>query len=188
MKERMSEEHVFDEKTRKFGEIYERNYFNLYNYLLYRVGGNCSEAEDLTSVVVLKAFKSFREKEIKPIPEIEHPYGPWLFRIARNTLFNHYRDERKRKRTSSEIDRGKPFFQDPLLPEEEIIRKEKNKKLMEAIYQLSFHYQDLILFKLVNRFSNKEIGKIMNRSEGAIKSLFHRALVKLRKELEENPE
>jgi RNA polymerase sigma-70 factor (ECF subfamily) len=42
----------------------------------------------------------------------------------------------------------------------------------------------LLLLKFVERLSNAEIGDIMGRSEGAIKSLYHRTLIALRDEIE----
>ncbi|HFD38631.1 MAG TPA: RNA polymerase subunit sigma-24, partial [Anaerolineae bacterium] len=43
--------------------------------------------------------------------------------------------------------------------------------------------QNLLILKFVERLPNAEIGQIMGRSEGAIKSLYHRTLIALRQEL-----
>jgi RNA polymerase sigma-70 factor, ECF subfamily len=43
----------------------------------------------------------------------------------------------------------------------------------------------LLILKFVDGLPNAEIGAIMGRSEGAIKSLYHRALLSLRDELQE---
>ncbi len=40
--------------------------------------------------------------------------------------------------------------------------------------------QELLILKFVDQLSNAEIGAIMGRSEGAIKSLYHRTLLSLR--------
>jgi RNA polymerase sigma-70 factor (ECF subfamily) len=45
--------------------------------------------------------------------------------------------------------------------------------------------QNLLIFKFVENMSNAEIGKIMGRSEGAVKSLYHRTLLALRDQLED---
>jgi RNA polymerase sigma-70 factor (ECF subfamily) len=44
-----------------------------------------------------------------------------------------------------------------------------------------------LILKFVDRLSNAEIGDIMGRSEGAIKSLYHRTLLALREELTHVP-
>jgi RNA polymerase sigma-70 factor (ECF subfamily) len=41
----------------------------------------------------------------------------------------------------------------------------------------------LLIFKFVERMSNAEIGELMGRTEGAIKSLYHRTLNALRDEV-----
>ena len=46
--------------------------------------------------------------------------------------------------------------------------------------------QQLLILKYVDRLSNVEIGQIMGRTEGAIKSLYHRTLLTLRDDLEQN--
>jgi RNA polymerase sigma-70 factor (ECF subfamily) len=53
-----------------------------------------------------------------------------------------------------------------------------------VIRHLPDERQQLLILKFVDQLSNAEIGAIMNRSEGAIKSLYHRTLLNLRDELE----
>jgi RNA polymerase sigma-70 factor (ECF subfamily) len=45
--------------------------------------------------------------------------------------------------------------------------------------------QNLLILKFVEDLSNAEIGAIMGRSEGAVKSLYHRTLLALRDQLED---
>jgi RNA polymerase sigma-70 factor (ECF subfamily) len=44
--------------------------------------------------------------------------------------------------------------------------------------------QELLILKFVDRLSNAEIGQIMRKSEGAIKSLYHRTLLELREKMD----
>ncbi len=55
---------------------------------------------------------------------------------------------------------------------------------MAAIRNLPDDRQQLLILKFVERLSNAEIGDIMGRSEGAIKSLYHRTLIALREEMD----
>jgi RNA polymerase sigma-70 factor (ECF subfamily) len=57
--------------------------------------------------------------------------------------------------------------------------------LHAAIRRLPADRQQLLLLKFVERLPNADIGRIMGRSEGAIKSLYHRTLVALRGDLPE---
>ena len=61
---------------------------------------------------------------------------------------------------------------------------EDKSALLEAIRRLPADRQELLIFKFVEQLSNAEIGEIMGRSEGAIKSLYHRTLLSLRDDLE----
>jgi RNA polymerase sigma-70 factor (ECF subfamily) len=51
------------------------------------------------------------------------------------------------------------------------------------IRKLPAERQNLLILKFVEDMSNAEIGAIMGRSEGAVKSLYHRTLLALRDQL-----
>jgi RNA polymerase sigma-70 factor (ECF subfamily) len=70
-------------------------------------------------------------------------------------------------------------------PEAAAESQNEQQRLVEAIRTLPEDRQQLLLLKFVDRLSNQEIGEIMNRSEGAIKSLYHRTLLALREALSE---
>jgi RNA polymerase sigma-70 factor (ECF subfamily) len=55
--------------------------------------------------------------------------------------------------------------------------------LLESMGRLPADRQELLILKFVERLSNAEIGDIMGRSEGAIKSLYHRTLISLRDDM-----
>ena len=61
---------------------------------------------------------------------------------------------------------------------------EDREALLATIRRLPAERQELLILKFVERLSNKEIGDIMDRSEGAIKSLYHRTLLSLREEIQ----
>ena len=69
------------------------------------------------------------------------------------------------------------------LPFQQAAQSEQREVLLEAIRELPADRQQLLLLKFVERLPNAQIGKIMGRSEGAIKSLYHRTLVALREDL-----
>ncbi len=57
------------------------------------------------------------------------------------------------------------------------------EQLLQAMQRLPADRQELLILKFVERLSNAEIGDIMGRSEGAVKSLYHRTLLSLRKDM-----
>ena len=68
-------------------------------------------------------------------------------------------------------------------PEIEAIAHEEQGLLLEAVRQLPDDRQQLLILKFVERMSNAQIGEVMGRTEGAIKSLYHRTLNALREEV-----
>jgi RNA polymerase sigma-70 factor (ECF subfamily) len=69
------------------------------------------------------------------------------------------------------------------MPEAMTETRQERETLLQAIRRLPGERQELLILKFGERLSNAEIGAIMNRSEGAVKSLYHRTLLALRDEL-----
>jgi len=57
------------------------------------------------------------------------------------------------------------------------------KDMLELIDALSLEQQQVLMLKFLFNFSNGEAGTILEKSEGAVKSLQHRALASLQKQL-----
>jgi RNA polymerase sigma-70 factor (ECF subfamily) len=70
------------------------------------------------------------------------------------------------------------------MPEEETESKEEQRHLLDSIRRLPEDRQQLLILKYVERLSNAEIGKIMDRTEGAVKSLYYRTLSALREQFD----
>ena len=68
-------------------------------------------------------------------------------------------------------------------PERNLVRSQEQDALLRFIRRLPAERQNLLILKFVENMSNAEIGSIMGRSEGAVKSLYHRTLLALRDQL-----
>lgn len=160
-----------------FGVLYERYVTRIYNYIYYRTG-NVHDAEDLTERVFLRALKHISNYQDRGIP-----FSAWLYRIAHNLVANWHRDNSRKKilQLEERTTKSSPSVH----PEHEIIHLEERSALLELIRTLPAERQQLLILKFVEQLSNAEIGQIMGRSEGAIKSLYHRTLLALRDELKE---
>ncbi len=160
-----------------FGQLYERYVERIFNYVYYRTG-NLHDAEDLTARVFQRAMN-----HIKNYTDRGVPFSAWLYRIAHNLVANWHRD-RSRKQ---EI----PLDDLPILPtkgdhpEKNLVRSQEQDALLRMIRKLPPERQNLLILKFVENMSNAEIGAIMSRSEGAVKSLYHRTLLALRDQLED---
>ena len=158
-----------------FSDLYEQNVTRIYNYIYYRIGSE-ADAEDLTARVFHRAFGHIEKYQEKGVP-----FMAWLYRIAHNLTANWYRDTRRRKEVSLEDHSDLPHHSE--LPEREMEKTQEKELLMNAIRRLPPERQQLILLKFLEDMSNCEIAMIMGKTEGAIKSLFHRSLIALREQV-----
>ena len=158
-----------------FGLLYERYVSRVYNYIFYRTG-NTFDAEDLTERVFLRAMRHIGNYTDRGLP-----FSAWLYRIAHNLVANWHRDNSRRKEVP--LDEGLVHPQRSTLPESELLASEEQERLLGVVQQLPPERQQLLYLKFVEHLSNAEIAQIMGRTEGAIKSLYHRTLLSLRDEL-----
>jgi RNA polymerase sigma-70 factor (ECF subfamily) len=114
------------------------------------------------------------------------PISAWLYRIAHNLVANWYRDTSRRKEISLDDGYNTLSQHDPH-PENLLEIAEEHEALLQVIRQLPPERQQLLVLKFVERLPNAEIGHIMGRTEGAIKSLYHRTLSALREEYGVDP-
>jgi RNA polymerase sigma-70 factor (ECF subfamily) len=157
-----------------FGTLYERYVTKVYNYIYYRVG-NHQDAEDLTARTFFRALNHIGNYEDRGAP-----ISAWFYRIAHNLVANWHRDQGRRPVVSLE---AVPLNDSPDPPEKVALVSEERRQLLNAVRRLPADRQQLLVLKFVEHLPNAEIGAIMERTEGAIKSLYHRTLTTLRREL-----
>ena len=182
MKPPAADERALIEKAKRdaatFGDLYERYVGKIYSYVYYRTG-NEHDAEDLTARVFIRAFKRLPSYTDRGLP-----FSAWLYRIAHNLVANWHRDQSRRKIVPLD-----DFIVSGLqaeAPEYVAENREAQDYLLETIRRLPAERQQLLILKFVDHLSNAEIGAVMERSEGAIKSLYHRTLLNLRDDLEQH--
>jgi RNA polymerase sigma-70 factor (ECF subfamily) len=158
-----------------FGELYTRYVKRIYNYVFYRTGSH-EDAEDITARVFQRALQHIPNYEDRGVP-----FSAWLYRIAHNLVVNWHRD-RKRRTVIPLDDLVLAAFKSQA-PEKATEKNEQKEHLLQAIRSLPDERQLLLVLKFVEHMSNADIGAIMGRSEGAIKSLYHRTLIALRDEM-----
>lgn len=178
--EKISEEDVLSLASQgdreSFGILYERYVDRIFNYIYYRTG-NVDDAEDLTARVFQRAMNHIVNYTDRGVP-----FSAWLYRIAHNLVANWHRDRSRRQ----EI----PITETPIIakdapPEISLVQTQEQEALLKLIRGLPAERQTLLILKFVEHLSNAEIGEIMGRSEGAVKSLYHRTLTALRDQVED---
>jgi RNA polymerase sigma-70 factor (ECF subfamily) len=155
-----------------FGQLYERYVNQIYTYVYYRTG-NSHDAEDLTERVFMRAMRHIRNYNDRGLP-----FTSWLYRIAHNLVANWHRDNSRRQEIP--LDDMNILHASSEHPEASLLEAEEQDYLLSLIRSLPADRQELLILKFVERMSNAEIGQIMGRTEGAVKSLYHRTLLSLR--------
>jgi RNA polymerase sigma-70 factor (ECF subfamily) len=157
-----------------FGDLYELYLNMIYRYVFYRVG-DVHQAEDLTEMVFLKVYESLPRFQIGRIP-----FRAWVYRIAHNSLVDHYRT---RKESDPLSEHGAIVDSDPR-PEESLIAQERSERLAAAIGELNADYQQILTLRFISGLSHEEAAEILGRSVGAARVLQHRALKALKGKLQ----
>lgn len=143
----------------------------LYRYLLARTG-NPDTAADLNTelfVRVIQHIGGFRLDRRRPAAS----FSAWLYRIAANLLADHYRG---RSRAPVALPDELPASSRTSDPQRAVEQHEAAADLAAALGQLSEEQRLVIVGKFAEEMSNAEIAAWLGKSEGAVKSLQHRAL------------
>jgi RNA polymerase sigma-70 factor (ECF subfamily) len=155
-----------------FGLLYDRYQPQIYRFIFLKVSRR-EEAEDLTHQVFLQALQHIGDYE-----DVGFPFTSWLYRIARNEVIDHYRTKR---RTVSMDDVDPEYFAVLDRAMEDAERRLDARRVTDAVKQLKPEYQDIIIMRFVEELSPKEIAVALQKSEGAVKLLQHRAVKQLQK-------
>jgi RNA polymerase sigma-70 factor (ECF subfamily) len=156
-------------------ELYLIHFDRIYSYLHVSVG-NRHDAEDLTTQTFLKMLEAIGKFRWQSAP-----FSAWLFRIAHNLAMDHFRAN---KRWQPEEEVPEPEPDESTSAEAGALESIGRKSMLELIEDLSPEQQQVLTLKFVFNFANAEAATILGKTEGAIKSLQHRALVSLQKQLE----
>src|SRR5919198_616407 len=155
-------------------ELYLIHFDRIYSYLHMSVG-NRHDAEDLTTQTFLKMLESIGKFRFQA-----PPFSAWLFRIAHNLAMDHFRAAR---RWQPEEEVPEVAGDEEPSAESQALQAIGRQSMLELIENLSPEQQQVLTLKFVFNFPNAEVATILGKTEGAIKSLQHRALVSLQKQL-----
>ena len=158
-------------------ELYLIHFDRIYSYLHVSVG-NRHDAEDLTTQTFLKMLESIGKFRWQSAP-----FSAWLFRIAHNLAMDHFRASR---RWQPEEEVPEPPGETEPSAELAAFQSLGRQSMLELIENLSQEQKQVLTLKFVFNLPNGEVATILGKTEGAIKSLQHRALVSLQKQISKN--
>lgn len=159
-----------------FEAFYDDYLKRVYKFVLFRVGGNRSLAEDLTQDIFLKAYEAYERYDP------ERSRSAWIYTIARNHIINYYKKERPGV-DLEEIENTNLVTFDV---RESYAAKHDTTELLKAMARLSKEDAELIRMKYLEGWSFKELADMLGKSSVALRTQASRAMRRL-KSLLKNP-
>jgi RNA polymerase sigma-70 factor (ECF subfamily) len=160
---------------RAVAALYAEYQARVYRYITYRVG-DPALAEDLTADVFTSMVRNIGQYEFRG-----RPFLAWLYTIAGNTCKMYYR----RQNLAEFEPLPEEMIDSETNPEDAAHLLLTHERLLAAMPRLTESQRQVILLKFIEGLSNSEIAAILERTEGAIRILQHRALAALRQALVE---
>jgi RNA polymerase sigma factor (sigma-70 family) len=164
---------------RAFASLYERHARKIYNYLFRRLA-DWSEAEDLTAVVFLEAFRRRADAVL-----VEGELSPWLYGVATNVLRNRRRAQWRHRHLLAQLAREPRA---PAAPDlhDRIEASEQMRSVLERIRTLPRSQQDVVALCVWSGLSYEEAAAALRVPLGTVRSRLARARASLT-ELESSP-
>lgn len=163
----------------KFAPLYKHYKEYIKKFFLYRVNTE-QNAEELTAQTFEKALKGLDNFQWQGVS-----FSAWLYKIARNTLIDHYRKNDKRSEVSS-LDQHYSLPSDDKSPEDKIEIMFSEDILHKVLQELPSREREIIYLKFFDGYTNKLIAELTDLSETNVGTIVHRVLKKLRKIYQEN--
>lgn len=155
-----------------FGPLYDAHIEQVYRFVWYKVQHK-ELAEDLTSQVFMKVLE-----KISSFNAEKASFKTWVLTIARNTVIDHWRTARDHKDIEDAWD---------LASASDTARDAEARMLVEKLQghlkKLSSDQRDIIILRVWEGLSYKEIAEALGKSESACKMACSRGLSELRERM-----
>ena len=152
-------------------ELYTLYFPRVYRYILARTG-NTYDAEDLAEEVFMKVLEAIDRFQWR-----EAPFSAWLFRIAHNALISQRRKDGVRGRSGPLSD---GIAVDSQSPDDMVANRLALNEIMDAAQKLPDAQRQVITLRFAAGLSVAETARAMNKGEGNVKVIQHKAIAKLR--------
>lgn len=150
----------------------------IFHFISYKVG-NQHDAQDLAQETFMRAFRALPRYQ-----ERNATFRTYLGRIALNVIADHWRRLGRKPQTVDVADyRG--LLEDPSdKPEDRAVKNERHHEVAAALAKLPEEQRQVVEMRLLAGLSVQETAEKMRKTEGSVKMLQQRALVNLRKHLQ----
>lgn len=164
---------AYDERA--LSELYRRHANAIFRYVYYRVGDQVV-AEDLVADTFVRMLEGLPGYE-----DTGRPFEAWLYRIAQARVVDYYRRHSLRRATP--LDEGLTAGEEADL-DRLVAVQDDFRRAWQALNNLTDDQQQVISLRFIAGYSTAEVAGLLEKSEGAVKALQHRALASLRRLLE----
>jgi RNA polymerase sigma-70 factor (ECF subfamily) len=153
----------------------------LYNMAL-RMVGRPDDAADIAQEALLRAWEKIRSLR-------EAPFKSWLFQIAANLCYDHFRRGRRYgvmpdEDTSNVVGLGIATPD----PQERAEASERNRLVRDSILALDPEMRIAIVLRDVNGMAYDEIASVLRVPVGTVKSRIARARARVQEHLRQHPD
>lgn len=168
------------------GELYDSQYPKILNYVVRRVG-DLAIAEDITAETFIKAFDHLHTFQWRGLP-----FSAWLYRIASNEIATYFRKKHTKDVSLDELMDGHKFEPPSdtdieaayIEAQEAMLRHRQFAAVQKVMQTLPQKYQEALALRYLEKKSIEEIGQIMGKRPGTIKSLLSRGVKKVRSQVQ----
>lgn len=160
-----------------YGKFYDLYAPRIYRFIFFKVSSS-TDAQDLTSEVFLKLWQYIKEdKEIKNL-------NSFTYMVARNLVIDFYRSKSRLDQPveTEELAKISDDSRDLL---KQKIADSQLEDVLQGLEHLKDEYKEVIVLRFLDELSTKEIADILNKSNGAVRVLLHRALKALKENIDE---
>jgi RNA polymerase sigma-70 factor (ECF subfamily) len=148
-----------------------------YESALLRYAGRLVRDESAAQDVVQETFIRLHKNWLNGKPPLDQVKG-WLFRVTHNRAVDMIRRESRLKILHKKQAEERPA--DPVSsPASELAKEEKRALVLRFVDSLTEIERSVVILRLQEGLSYKEIGTVLERSEGSIGSTLHYAVKKL---------
>jgi len=140
-------------------------------YFISRLSANPETAEDIfqdTWLTVIRRIHSLKKTGA---------FSTWLYRIARNKVYQRFR----RKRKLFELNENIAVPNDT---ENDVFSTEDAAKIHRCLKELLPEYREVLMLRFLEQMSYEQISQVINCNLGTVKSRIHYAKLALKKEME----
>jgi len=159
---------------RKFSKLYDQNVEKIYRFVFVKTGTK-ETAEDLTSQAFLKCWQKFSSGL-----EVDNPLA-YIFKTARHEVADYYRRQAKIKIITAS--QAPDIASSENSPEQKQVQASDFEAVQASLAELKQDYQNVLVMRYTNGLPIKKISQIMEKSQGAVKVMIHRALKQLKEKL-----